>query len=281
MISRLECCDIEKNERTVLCEINGHIEAPNWPEENTLIYNSEGHLFEYDIAAKTHTMINTGFADRCNNDHLPSADGKHIAISHGTREDGRSRVYIVPRKGGTPRLITALGPSYLHGWSPDGSRLCYCAERNGEYDVYDIPAEGGVERQLTNAPGLNDGCEYSPDGKYIWFNSVRTGLMQIYRMEADGSGQTQMTFGESNNWFAHVSPDGKHVVYLAYKKGDVAPGSHPGGRYVTLRLMSPDGSEDRELTAVFGGQGTINVNSWAPDSKRFAFVSYDPDDLDK
>ena len=58
-------------------------------------------------------------------------------------------------------------------WSPDGKWLSYCAERNGVYDVYKIPAEGGTEIQLTTAEGLDDGPEYSPDGKYIYFNSIR------------------------------------------------------------------------------------------------------------
>ena len=272
--SRIEIFNIETMERSCIAVLD-HIEAPNWLRDGCLLYNAGGRLYEYNLEQNKHRLIDTGFACRLNNDHLPSPDQQYVAISHGTEEDGQSRVYVVARKGGTPRLITALAPSYLHGWSPDGSRLCYCAERNGDYDVYDIPAEGGVERRLTTSPGLDDGCEYSPDGKHIWFNSVRTGLMQIWRMNADGSEQVQMTFEESNNWFAHVSPDGEKVVYLAYRKGDVEPGTHPANKTVELRLMNTDGGASQTLTELFGGQGTINVNSWAPDSKRFAFISYE------
>ena len=129
-------------------------------------------------------------------------------MSHGTKEDGKSRIYTVPLTGGVPRLITPLAPSYLHGWSPDGKTLTYCAERNGEFDIYTIPVDGGEEKRLTDAPGLNDGPEYDSVGEYIWFNSVRTGLMQAWRMKADGSEQTQMTFDENwNTWFPHISPD--------------------------------------------------------------------------
>ncbi len=128
---------------------------------------------------------------------------------------------------------------------------------------------------MTGTPGLDDGPEYSPDGEYIWFNSVRTGLMQVWRMRADGSEQKQMTFDESNSWFPHVSPDGETVVYIAYRKGDVAPGDHPANKHVELRAMSARGGEYRVLAKLIGGQGTINVNSWSPDSKRFAFVSYE------
>ena len=217
----------------------------------------------------------TDFATRCNNDHVISADGRQIAISHGTKEDGQSRIYTLPFEGGIPQLITPMAPSYLHGWSPDGKYLAYCADRKGNYDVYVIPAYGGEEIRLTTAEGLDDGPEYSPCGKYIWFNSVRTGLMQVWRMKADGSEQTQMTFDEDRNaWFPHISPDGQHVVYLTYRKGDLEPGQHLANKHVELRLMSADGGKPETIVALFGGQGTINVNSWAPDSKRFAFVSY-------
>lgn len=215
------------------------------------------------------------FVTNCNNDHVLSPDGESIAVSHGVKEDGKSRVYTVSLSGGVPRLITPLAPSYLHGWSPDGKTLAYCAERNGEFDVYTISAEGGVETRLTDAPGLNDGPEYDSAGEYIWFNSVRSGLMQAWRMKANGTEQTQMTFDENwNTWFPHISPDRTKVVMIAYKKGDVAPGEHVPHKYVELRLMNADGSDLKTIVELFGGQGTINVNSWSPDSKKFAYVRY-------
>ena len=253
------------------------IEAPNWTVDGAwLIYNSGGKLYRLSPQNPGEPeVIPTGFATRCNNDHVLSADGKGIAISHGTREDGRSRIYTLPIEGGTPRLITPMGPSYLHGWSPDGKQLAYCAERNGNYDVYVIPAEGGEEVRLTTAEGLDDGPEYSPCGNYIWFNSVRSGLMQVWRMKADGSEQTQLTFDDTRNaWFPHISPDGKQVVYIAYYKGDLKPNEHLANKNVELRIMPAGGGETRMLAKLFGGQGTINVNSWSPDSKKIAFVSY-------
>ena len=200
-------------------------------------------------------MINTGFATRCNNDHVIAADGKQIAISHGTKEDGKSRIYTLPMQGGTPRLITPIAPNYLHGWSPDGRQLAYCADRKGNYDIYIIPVEGGEERQLTTAEGLDDGPEYSPCGEYIWFNSVRTGLMQVWRMKKDGSEQTQMTFDETrNSWFPHVSPDGKSVIFITYYKGDLEPGQHLPNKNVELRIMPATGGKPKTLVKLFGGQ---------------------------
>jgi len=275
--SILEIYDIKDGKRTVVKEFPFLIEAPNWtPDGQWLVYNSGGKLYKLSPDMPGEPLeIPTGYATRCNNDHVISADGQHIAISHGTKEDRQSRVYTLPFKGGTPRLITPLGPSYLHGWSPDKKWLAYCANRNGNFDVYVIPAKGGEEIRLTTAEGLDDGPEYSPCGNYIWFNSVRSGLMQCWRMKADGSEQTQMTFDTArNSWFPHISPDGQQIVFIAYNKDDVKPGDHPANKNVVLRLMPAKGGEPKTLVELFGGQGTMNVNSWAPDSRRFAFVSY-------
>ena len=133
--------------------------------------------------------------------------------------------------------------------------------------------EGGEEQRLTTAPGLDDGPEYSPDGRHIYFNSDRTGLMQIWRMKTDGSEQEQMTKDKYNNWFAHPSPDGRWIVFLSYP-GDVK--GHPANKDVMLRLMPARGGPIEVLAKLFGGQGTINVPSWSPDSQRVAFVSYQP-----
>ena len=276
--SFLEIYDMTDGTRKVVREFNTTIEAPNWtPDGKWLVYNSGGLLYKIspDIADDQPKQINTDFIASSNNDHIISADGKLIAISAATPEDRRSRIYVLPFEGGVPQLVTPLGPSYLHGISPDNNFLAYCADRNGNFDVYVVPLLGGRERRLTDAEGLDDGPEYSPDGKYIWFNSVRTGLMQVWRMKADGSEQTQMTFDEDyNSWFPHVSPDGKQVVLIAYHKDDVAPSDHPANKNVVLRLMPSGGGSPRTIVELFGGQGTLNVNSWSPDSKRFAFVSY-------
>ncbi len=275
--SILQAYRMDTGECETLAEFEYLIEAPNWsPDGQSLVYNSRGRLYRFCLATGESREIDTGFAGNCNNDHVLSADGQSVAISHGTKEDGQSRVYTLPAAGGTPRLITPLAPSYLHGWSPDGKTLAYCAQRKGEFDVYTIPAEGGEETRLTHAPGLNDGPEYDSAGEYIWFNSVRAGLMQAFRMKADGSEQTQMTFEEDwNIWFPHISPDGQWVVVLGYRKGDVEPGEHVPHKNVELKLMPAAGGPLKTIVSLFGGQGTINVNSWSPDSKSFAFVRYE------
>lgn len=273
--SMLETVDVATGERTVRKRFDSLIEAPNWlPDGSTLLYNAGGSLWLFDLASGESRKVDTGSAARCNNDHVLSPDGRQVGLSSAGPE-GRSLVYVAPLSGGEPRLVTPVGPSYLHGWSPDGRTLAYCAERGGEFDIYTMPVEGGEETRLTDAPGLDDGPEYSPDGRYIWFNSVRSGLMQVWRMDAGGQNQTRMTWDEESNcWFPHLSPDGKQVVYIAYKKGDVAPGDHPPCKHVEIRLMDADGENTRTLVRLFGGQGTLNVNSWSPDGTQLAFVSY-------
>ena len=279
--SILEVFDIETGKSEVLDEFDCVIEAPNWSADGKfLTFNREGRIYKYEIASGDVTEVPSYFVDNCNNDHVLAPDGTGLYVSHHTKEDGLSRIYKIFYDGRMPELVTPLAPSYLHGITPDGKMLAYCAERNGEYDIYTIPTAGGNETQLTTAFGLNDGPEYDCDGEYIWFNSVRTGRMQAWRMKADGSEQTQMTFdAHLNTWFPHISPDRTKVVMLAYHERDVRPGEHVPNKNVEIRLMTGSDktgwSEPRTILKLFGGQGTINVNSWAPDSKRFAYVRYE------
>jgi len=232
-------------------------------------------LYKFNLKNSRISEINTGSVTSNNNDHGISFDGKTLAISSSTEDNGKSRsiIYTVPIKGGVPTRVTENGPSYWHGWSPDGNWLTYCAERNGNYDVYKIPTKGGDELRLTSAEGLDDGPEYSPDGKYIYFNSTRTGMMQIWRMKPDGTEQEQMTTDNYQNWFAHPSPDGKQMIMISYLP-EVPAGSHPHNKRVMLRLMPLHGGDIKTAAFLYGGQGTINVPSWSPDSKKVAFVSF-------
>jgi len=257
--------------RSILYRARQHFEAPNWSRNGKyLLFNSRGRIYTIPTEGGEPKLLDTSTAVRCNNDHGLSPDGKWLAVSHSPKN--MSLIYVLPSQGGEPRLVTPNGPSYWHGWSPDGRTLAYCAQRHGEYDVYTIPVEGGKETRLTDTPGLDDGPDYSHDGEYIYFNSERTGLMKIWRMRADGSDQQQVTFDdEYADWFPHPSPDGKWLVFLSYNK-DVK--GHPAEKDVALRIMSCTGGEPVTVARFHGGQGTINVPSWSPDSTRFAFVSY-------
>jgi Tol biopolymer transport system component len=269
--STLEIFTIATRQRRVVHREKRHFEAPNWSRDGeTLLVNAGGLLYRIAVGGGHLEQLDTGSAIRCNNDHGYSPDGNHIAISD--ESDGASRIYLVPSTGGAPQLVTTEGPSYWHGWSPDGEKLVYCAGRNGQFDIYTISLDGSRETRLTNAPGLDDGPDFSPDGQYVYFNSDRSGNMRIYRMRPDGSEQTQLTFdGNYGDWFAHPSPDGQYLVFVSY---DSQVEGHPPNQSVCLRMKRlPDGPVE-VLCELFGGQGTINVPSWAPDGSAFAFVSY-------
>jgi hypothetical protein len=278
--SVLEIFDLDSGKSAGIYQSAEPFEAPNWTRDGSaVIYNISGRaegwgrLARFDLVTRKPELIETGSANRNNNDHVLSFDGKMLGISdQSASHGGQSQIFILPVAGGTPKQITSLSPSYFHGWSPDGKFLVYTGGRKGKFDIYKISVEGGEEIRLTNSDGLNDGPEYTPDGKFIYFNSSRTGRMQLWRMHPDGTGQEQVTDDEFNNWFPHVSPDGKWIAFISFSS-DVTPTDHPYYKQVYLRLMPIQGGATKIVAYVYGGQGTMNVPSWSPDSKRFAFVS--------
>lgn len=275
--SNLEVMDVATGHRKILYQSAHSIQAPNWTVDGeNLIYNTKGRLYNYELNTGGITPINTGFATDNNNDHVLTFDGTMMGLSHHNAADNRrSTLYYMPSSGSsTPIQVTKTGAgnSYLHGWSPDNKKMLFTGNRNDQYDIWTIDVKTGKEKALTNVPTLDDGPEYSPDGKYVFFNSTRTGKMKMWRMDANGKNKKQFTFDEYNDWFPHVSPDKKWIVYISFPK-DIDPNDHPFYKHCLLRLMPYDGGPSRVIGYLYGGQGTINVPSWSPDSKRIAFVT--------
>ncbi|RIV26765.1 transporter [Fibrisoma montanum] len=288
VVSRLETYDLATGKRRTIRTDSARFEAPNWTHDGKyLLINEGGRMYQVAVADGHREQLDIGPLAQCNNDHGLTPDGRTLIISNNTKGATRSPslIYTVPLKVGTgstqtPQLITPTGPSYWHGVSPDGKTLAFVGERTGpdgksDFDIYTIPITGGQEARMTNSPGLDDGPEYSPDGQYIYFNSMRTGRMQLWRMRADGSQPEQITNDAYANWFPHVSPDGRWIVFISYFQDQGS--AHPADKDVMLRLIDLKAGKNgpiRELARFRGGQGTINVPSWSPDSKSFAFVSY-------
>jgi Tol biopolymer transport system component len=266
----------------VIYETSELIEAPNWtPDGHWLVFNADGRLFRISQDGKDGPhRINTAPIENLNNDHVISPDGKTVFIS---ANDGH--LYRCPMTGGIPtKLSNDHEPRrhfnyYLHGISPDGETLAYVGlERHAKVNItriYTIPAQGGSDIALTDGSCPVDGPEYAADGTWIYFNSeaaaTRPGHAQIFRMRLDGSGAEQLTHDARVNWFPHAAPDGTIFAYLSFPEGTRG---HPADKQVIIRTMAPDGTGVRDIDTFNGGQGTINVTSWAPDSQRFAYVRY-------
>jgi len=278
--SELTVVNIDGSGRRVVFTADEIIEAPNWtPDGKWLVFNAGGELYRISPdGSERPTKIDTGHLADLNNDHVLSPDGKLIYVSS---DDGH--LYVLPIEGGTPKRVSNEHPHrhhyYLHGISPDAKTLIYTGvnavgeNRWGKVNIWTIPVAGGKDVALTNVTVPNDGAEYSPDGQWVWFNSEQgsPGQAQIFKMRADGSELTQITRDERVNWFPHFSRDGQSIVYLSYPPGTQG---HPADKDVILRFMKPDGTGTRDVVKFFGGQGTINVNSWSPDNKHFGYVAY-------
>jgi hypothetical protein len=275
--SNLEVMDVTSGQRKILYHSAHSIQAPNWTKDGKkLIYNTKGKLYNYDLAENSITPLNTGFAINNNNDHVISFDGKLLGISnHDQDDDGASAIYYLPVNGDSiPLRVTkpGVGASYLHGWSPDNKNMIFTGNRDGVYNIFQVEVATGKETKLTNETTLDDGSEYSPDGKYIFFNSMRAGDMDIWRMDSDGENPECLTSDEYNDWFPHISPNMKWILFISFPK-EVAPSDHPFYKHCLLRIMPYEGGTPKIIGYIYGGQGSINVPSWSPDSKKIAFVT--------
>lgn len=278
--SELTVINVDGSGRRVVFTADEIIEAPNWtPDGKWLVFNAGGELYRISPdGTEGPEKIDTGQLRDLNNDHVLSPDGKLIYVSSDD-----SHLYVLPIEGGTPKRVSNEHPHrhhyYLHGISPDGQTLVYTGvnavgeNRWGRVNIWTIPAAGGKDVALTDVGVPNDGAEYTPDGQWVWFNSEQAspGHAQIFRMRADGSDLTQITHDERVNWFPHFSRDGRSIVYLSYPPETQG---HPADKDVILRFMKPDGTGRRDVASFFGGQGTINVNSWSPDNRHFGYVAY-------
>ncbi len=274
IVSKLQTIGIDAAEPspTVVYETPANIEAPNWTRDGaSLLYDSMGALYRVAISGGTPQQLPMGENMRCNGSHGLSPDGTLLAVSCSTPTLPGSHIYILPATGGVPRLVTEHTDSYFHTWSPDGKTIVFTRPDHGSLNLFAISVGGGAEKALTTGAGVSDDPDFSPDGTFLYFCSDRGGSMQIWRMHPDGTSAEQVTSDERVNWTPHPSPDGRWIVFLSY-----APGTkgHPANMPVTLRLFSVADRKTSTLVSLTGGAGTINVPSWAPDSRHLAFVAW-------
>ncbi len=281
--SKISIYDLNDKSTRVVYTADKLFEAPNWSKDGKyLIANSGGDLYRIPVGGGEPEKIDIGAGYQCNNDHNFSPDTKLLAISCSSASSEESQVYLSALDGKSPRLMTPKAPSYFHGWSPDGKWLAFVGERDGNFNLFRVAVTGGNEQRLTSKKSYDDGPDYSPDGKWIYFNSDRSGSWDIWRMPAAGAGPDdkkaeRVTSDELEDWFPHPSPDGKWLVFLSFPHGTKG---HDERTNIQFRMMPLPGKKLKpgpieKVMDLFGGQGTINVNSWSPDSKKFAFVAYE------
>ncbi len=274
MRSELCVCDLASGEVRGVLEIAGRMEAPNWdPRGRCFLVNRDGGLFTVPMAAPRLVALPLGLEARCNNDHGFSPDGADIWFS---AHRGRgSEVFRMGRNGGDASLAVKAQPSWWHAVSPDGDVIAYAAVRDGwpHVGLCAMDLVSGRERVLARGDVHADGPDFAHDGRVVFFNSEASGRAQIWTVGVDGTGAAPLFADGHVNWFPHPSPCGRWLVYLAYPPGTEG---HPADLPVALVLCRPDGTGRRRIVELTGGQGTINVPSWAPDGSAFAFMRYFP-----
>lgn len=255
------------------------LEAPNWaPDGAGLLLNGAGLLWRLDLEPEI-SLAQVEIADLppINNDHVVDAPRGLIYLS---ANDGH--LYVAQVDGGAATRIThdSTRHHYLHGVSPDGTTLAFVDLPNDDFSAAGrlalIPVTGGQTSYPEAGARHLDGPEYSLDGAWIYLNTeefgVRPGHAQLARVPAAGGELQQLVTSETVDWFPHLSPDGRHATYLSFPTGTLG---HPADLDVELHLVSTtDWTRPLLSIPLFGGQGTINVNSWSPDGRRFGYVAY-------
>lgn len=269
------------------------LEAPSWNHvADELIVNGNGRLWRIapDGTGGLRPVDTPGLPP-LNNDHIMAPTGNRMYVS---ANDGH--IYEVSLTDGAFRRVTdsttgedgSFFMHFLHGVSPDDTTLAFVGLRfprdaqgrivmaPGVADLYTVPTAGGPCVRLPDGAGNSDGPEYSPDGEWLAFNtesfSTVAGHAQLARMRPSGEDVERLTFDDRVNWFPHFAPDGAVATYLSFPPGTEG---HPPNLRVEIRMVNTDDWQHPVKTiALFGGQGTMNVNSWSADSTRFAYVSY-------
>ncbi len=214
-----------------------------------------GEIYVRDFAGSSPTRLTNNTAY----DALPiwSPDGTQIAFSQAgdiwvMDSDGSNQVNLTPMAGvgGSPA-----------DWSPDGTQILFSSDRDGDYDIWVMYADGSAPRQLSNEAGSDWAASWSPDGTTIALSRAASGESEIWLMNADGRNQRKITNTPGADTGGPVfSPDGTMIAYYA--------GVHP---HYQIWIMRSDGAEPTPLAPA---PGTFNASpAWAPNGSLIAFES--------
>ncbi|MFN6962522.1 MAG: hypothetical protein ACK4S4_02020 [Pyrinomonadaceae bacterium] len=183
------------------------------------------------------------------------------------------------------RLTSTPGYDAEATVSPDGKRIVFTSERDGDLDLYSMDTDGKNIRRLTDAIGYDGGAFFSPDGKQIVYrrstprNEAETKrykdllakhlivptVFEIWVMNADGSNKRQVTNLGSGSFAPFFTPDGKRIIFCTnYFASD------PRKRNFDLALIGVDG---KGLERVTFNETFDGFPMFSPDGKKLVFAS--------
>lgn len=238
----------------------------------------QGHIFTMDPDGSGVRQVTFGRGVQAHSSLSP--DGTKVVYSQvGPRG---SSISVASRAGGSPRVLNVGHQwSLVPNWSPDGTRIAFTSDADGNYEIYDMASDGTDVRQLTftDPPIQHVGPKYSPDGALLLYATDEdeedpANQQDIWTMPADGGPGTRLTRNindrESRGW----SPDGTRIVTQTVKDG-----------VGQLVVLNADGSGERQITHFpadtpkFAPGGIFPVMSgavtpaWSPDGKWIAFAA--------
>jgi Tol biopolymer transport system component len=196
------------------------------------------------------------------------SDRGRIAFTRATDVEGKdieSDVYMIDANGTREtRLTDEPGLDGMASWSPNGRRIAFVSDRDGNWEIYTMAPDGTDQRRLTHTAVDEGAPTFSPDGKEIAYLVDPFGDPTIWVMKADGSGSRRLARASWPSW----SPDGKRIAYTIYS-------STGEGR---LYLMDADGSHQRPLPGIsligrISGNADGEEPAFSPDGKRIAFAA--------
>ncbi len=180
---------------------------------------------------------------------------------------------VVLSRGSADEIVGDLD----FAWSPDGTRIAFTSDRNGNEEVLVVEVSTGEETNLTNSEAPDRQPTWSPDGSKIAFLSSPFGGTDIYVMNADGTGRTNLTNRVASYGRPGWSPDGSRIAFTSNRElQPIEQRTGPDSPLLVERLepeiyvMSADGSAQTRLTFNRSFDGNI---SWSPDSSKLAFTS--------
>lgn len=186
--------------------------------------------------------------------HLdPNADNPEPnKASHGYKWDFNKHMDIFeadPDGSHLKRLTTADGYDAEGSYSPDGSKIVFTSQRDGDLEIYVMNADGTDQKRLTHGKGYDGGAFFSPDGKTILYRGDRRddGKMnlQIRMVNADGTNDHAITDNDVFNWCPYWYPSGTCFIYTRADHDAYSRGEKPN---YDLYMMTPDGATPTRIT---------------------------------